>query len=245
MSDNQQGLQGPRPEERPHPDGRRNSQGIRIDPEVEAEPDSRTAMISALVEHEPGVLARIAGLFSRRQFNIESLTVGPTTVEGNARLTLLVEETEPGIDQAKKQLAKLKPVISVGELEGRPVRSELVLLKVNGDDPDKVQAVTEMYDGETLDAGPETITVQLTGEADEIEDALDAYRQFGIIEIARTGPTALARGSTPTTPGEKPAAEATAVGVEADTTDSNAAASDADAEGTTGVEPETQAETTN
>ncbi|RJX44825.1 acetolactate synthase small subunit [Halonotius aquaticus] len=238
MSENQQGLQGPPPEERPHPDGRRNSQGIRIDPEVEAEPDSRTAMISALVEHEPGVLARIAGLFSRRQFNIESLTVGPTTVEGNARLTLIVEEPEPGIDQAKKQLAKLKPVISVGELENRPIRSELVLLKVNGDEPDKVQAVTEMYDGTTLDAGPETITVQLTGEYDEIEDALDAYRQFGIIEIARTGPTALARGSTPTTPGEKPAAEATAVGVETD--------GGSDAGGETGDgSAESQAETTN
>ena len=236
-----QGLQGPRPEERPHPDGRRNSQGIRIDPEVEAEPDSRTAMISALVEHEPGVLARIAGLFSRRQFNIESLTVGPTTVEGNARLTLIVEEPEPGIDQAKKQLAKLKPVISVGELEGRPVRSELVLLKVDGDEPDKVQAITEMYGGETLDAGPETITVQLTGKADEIEDALDAYRQFGIIEIARTGPTALARGSTPTTPGEKPAAEATAVGIETDGGTEGDAAGDGDSGGAS----ESQAETTN
>ena len=216
MSQNEQGLEGPPPEERPHPDGRRNSQGIRIDPEVEAEPDSRTAMISALVEHEPGVLARVAGLFSRRQFNIESLTVGPTTVEGNARLTLLVEETEPGIDQIKKQLAKLKPVLSVGELEDRAIRSELVLLKVNGDEPDKVQAITEMYGGETLDAGPRTITVQLTGESDEIEDAMDAYRQFGIIEVARTGPTALSRGDRPTTPGEKPAAEATAVGVKPD-----------------------------
>jgi acetolactate synthase-1/3 small subunit len=233
MSENTQGLQGPRPEERPHPDGRRNSQGIRIDPEVEAEPDSRTAMISALVEHEPGVLARVAGLFSRRQFNIESLTVGPTTVEGNARLTLLVEETEPGIDQIKKQLAKLKPVISVGELEERPVRSELVLLKVNGDEPDKVQAITEMYDGETLDAGPRTITVQLTGSHDEIADAMDAYRQFGIIEVARTGPTALSRGDTPTTPGEKPAAEATAVGVDPD-----------EGDGATS-EGESQAETTN
>jgi len=237
----QQGLEGPPPEERPHPDGRRNSQGIRIDPEVEAEPETRTAMISALVEHEPGVLARVAGLFSRRQFNIESLTVGPTTIEGNARMTLIVEETEPGIDQAKKQLAKLKPVISVGELEGRPVRSELVLLKVNGDEPDKVQAVTEMYDGETLDAGAETITVQLTGDNDEIEDALDAYRQFGVIEIARTGPTALARGETPTTPGEKPAAEATPVGVETDggTNEGETGASESpDA-------PESQAETTN
>ena len=237
MSENQQGLQGPRPEERPHPDGRRNSQGIRIDPEVEAEPDTQTAMISALVEHEPGVLARVAGLFSRRQFNIESLTVGPTTIDGNARMTLIVEEPEPGIDQAKKQLAKLKPVISVGELAGRPVRSELVLLKVNGGEPDKVQAVTEMYDGTTLDAGPETITVQLTGENDEIKDALDAYRQFGIIEIARTGPTALARGSTPTTPGEKPAAEATAVGVETD----GGIEGDASGDG----EAESQAETTN
>jgi acetolactate synthase-1/3 small subunit len=216
MSQNEQGLEGPRPEERPHPDGRRNSQGIRIDPEVEAEPDSRTAMMSALVEHEPGVLARVSGLFSRRQFNIESLTVGPTTVDGNARITLIVEETEPGIDQVKKQLAKLKPVISVGELEERAIRSELVLLKVNGGEPDKVQAITEMYDGTTLDAGPRTITVQLTGKHDEIEDALDAYRQFGIIEIARTGPTALSRGDRPTTPGEKPAAEATAVGVEPD-----------------------------
>jgi len=233
MSRNEQGLEGPRPEERPHPDGRRNSQGIRIDPEVEAEPDSRTAMISALVEHEPGVLARVAGLFSRRQFNIESLTVGPTTVEGNARLTLLVEETDPGIDQIKKQLAKLKPVISVGELEARAIRSELVLLKVRGDEPEKVQAITEMYDGKTLDAGPRTITVQLTGSNDEIADAMDAYRQFGIIEVARTGPTALSRGDRPTTPGEKPAAEATAVGVEPD----GGTETDGEAEG--------QAETTN
>ena len=233
MSNNEQGLEGPPPAERPHPDGRRNSQGIRIDPEVEAEPDSRRALVSALVEHEPGVLARISGLFSRRQFNIESLTVGPTTVEGNARLTLLVEETEPGIDQIKKQLAKLKPVLSVGELEDRAIRSELVLLKVNGDEPDKVQAITEMYGGETLDAGPRTITVQLTGEAEEIEDALDAYRQFGIIEVARTGPTALSRGDQPTTPGEKPAAEAT-LGVPA-TDGGDEAAGDA----------ESQAETTN
>jgi len=231
MSKNEQGLQGPRPEERPHPEGRRNSQGIRIDPEVEAEPDTRTALVSALVDHEPGVLARVSGLFSRRQFNIESLTVGPTTVEGNARITLVVEETEPGIDQVKKQLAKLKPVLSVGELEDRAIRSELVLLKVNGDEPDKVQAITQMYDGETLDAGPRTITVQLTGEHDEIEDALDAYRQFGIIEVARTGPTALSRGDQPTTPGEKPAAEAT-LGV-------------AETDGGTDGTAQRQAETTN
>ncbi|RDI70469.1 acetolactate synthase small subunit [Halopelagius longus] len=199
------GLKGPAPEERPHPDGRRNSQGIRIDPEVEAEHDPRRAVISALVENEPGVLSRIAGLVSRRQFNIESLTVGPTTVDGHARITMVVEEPDPGIDQIKKQLSKLKPVINAGELDDDAVRTELVLLKVEGDEPDKVHAVTEMYEGKTLDAGPRTITVQLTGDEQKIDDAIDAFRQFGIIEIARTGQTALARGDQATVPGEKPA----------------------------------------
>ena len=198
------GLRGPPPEERPHPDGRRNSQGIRIDPEIEAEPAERTAVVSALVDNEPGVLSRVAGLFSRRQFNIESLTVGPTTVEEHSRITLVVEETEPGIDQVKKQLAKLKPVIAVGELDDDAVRTELVLLKVLGEEPDKVHAITQMYDGQTLDAGPETITVQITGDEATIDDAIDAFRQFGIVEIARTGQTALASGPTPTTPGEEP-----------------------------------------
>nr|WP_227355217.1 acetolactate synthase small subunit [Haladaptatus salinisoli] len=198
------GMPGPAPEERPHPDGRRNEQGIRVDPEAEAEPRYRTAVVSALVEHEPGVLSRVSGLFSRRRFNIESLTVGPTTVEGHARITLVVEETDPGIDQVKKQLAKLKPVIQVGELDDDAVRAELVLLKVRGDEPDKVHAITQMYEGRTLDAGPRTITVEITGDQQKIDDAVDAFRQFGIIEIARTGQTALARGDTPTTPGEEP-----------------------------------------
>ncbi|MFB6252541.1 MAG: acetolactate synthase small subunit [Halobellus sp.] len=198
------GLKGPEPEERPHPEGRRNSQGIRIDPEAEAEHEPRPAVISALVENDPGVLSRVSGLFSRRQFNIESLTVGPTTVDNHSRITLVVEEPEPGIDQIEKQLAKLKPVISVGELDDDAVRTELVLLKIEGDEPDKVHAITEMYDGQTLDAGPKTITVQLTGDEQEIDDAIDAYRQFGIIEIARTGYTALARGDQATVPGEKP-----------------------------------------
>jgi acetolactate synthase-1/3 small subunit len=203
---NQMGLQGPSPEERPHPEGRRNSHGERIDPEAEAEQEPRSAVVSALVEHEPGVLARVSGLFSRRQFNIESLTVGPTTVEGHARITLVVEETEAGIDQIKKQLLKLTPAIAVGELGNDAVRAELVLLKVEGGEPDKVHAITQMYEGQTLDAGPRTITVQITGDQQKIDDAIDAFRQFGIIEIARTGQTALARGDTPTTPGESPGA---------------------------------------
>jgi acetolactate synthase-1/3 small subunit len=180
------------------PKGRRNSQGIRIDPEAEAEHEPERALLSALVKHEPGVLAEVSGLFSRRQFNIESLTVGATIDEDFARMTIVIEEPRPGITQAKKQLEKLIPVISVRELDRDAVQRELVIVKVNGTEPDKVNAITDMYNGETLDAGPRTITVQLTGDHQKIDDALDAYRQFGIREIARTGYSALARGEAPT-----------------------------------------------
>jgi len=192
------GLQGPAPEERARPEGRRNSQGIRIDPEVEAEPKPRRTVISALVENEPGVLSKVSGLFSRRQFNIESLTVGPTQNPDWSRITVVVEEADPGIDQIEKQLDKLLPVIHVRELATHAVTRELVLVKVDADEPDKVHAITEMYDGRTMDAGPETITVELSGDERKIDDAIDAFRQFGIREIARTGQTALARGATKT-----------------------------------------------
>ena len=191
-------LPGPGPDERVLPRGRRNSQGIRIDPEAEAEHDPERAVLSALVKHEPGVLAEISGLFSRRQFNIESLTVGPTVDEGLARMTSVIEEPRPGIDQAKKQLEKRIPVISVRELDTDALQRELVIVKVNGDNPDRVNAITDMYNGNTLDAGPRTITIEITGDGQKIDAAIDAYRQFGIRELARTGDAALARGERPT-----------------------------------------------
>jgi acetolactate synthase-1/3 small subunit len=198
-----EGLQGPPPKERPQPSGRRNAQGIRVDPEAEAEQEPRRTALSALVENEPGVLAKISGLVSRRQFNIESLTVGTTTNPETSRVTLVIEEPEPGIRQVEKQLAKLVNVISVRELGDDALRRELVVLKVHGEEPDKVHAVTQMYEGETLDAGPRTITVQITGDEQKIDDAIDAYRQFGIRELARTGQTALARGEEWTTHAEE------------------------------------------
>jgi acetolactate synthase-1/3 small subunit len=197
-------LPGPAPDERMHPEGRRNSQGIRVDPEAEAEHPSRRAVLSALVAHEPGVLAEISGLFSRRQFNIESLTVGPTVDDDLARMTIVIEEPEPGIEQAKKQLEKRIPVISVRELDGDAVQRELVIVKVNGREPDKVNAITDMYDGQTLHAGTRTITVELTGDQRKIDGALDAYEQFGIREIVRTGYAALARGESPTAKVKEP-----------------------------------------
>ncbi|WP_303704310.1 acetolactate synthase small subunit [Haloquadratum walsbyi] len=197
-------MKGAEPADRPHPSGRRNEQGIRVDPEAAAEYDPRRAVLSALVEDDPGVLSRVTGLISRRQFNIESLTVGPTTIDGHSRITMVVEETEPNIDQIERQLDKLKPVIAVGELADDAIRTELVLLKVRGNEPDKVNAITQMYEGKTMDADPQTITIQLTGDEQKIDSAIDAFEQFGIIEIARTGYTALARGDTATVPGEKP-----------------------------------------
>ena len=113
-------------------------------------------------------------------------------------MTIVIEEPRPGIDQAKKQLEKRIPVISVRELDGSAVQRELVIVKVNGDNPDQVNAITDMYDGQTLDAGPRTVTVEITGDQQKIDDAVDAYRQFGIRELVRTGYAALARGEAPT-----------------------------------------------
>ncbi|WP_380677034.1 acetolactate synthase small subunit [Salinigranum sp. GCM10025319] len=192
------GLKGPGPDERPHPQGRRNSQGIRIDPEVEAEPDVREAVLSALVLNEPGVLARASGLFARRQFNIESLTVGTTQNEEYSRITLVIREPEPGIEQAKKQLEKLVPVISVTELTEDAVRRELALIKVEGDHPDQIAAVTDMYDGTVVDASAEAITIEVTGTSDTIENALDTFERFGVREIVRTGTAALEAGANAT-----------------------------------------------
>jgi acetolactate synthase-1/3 small subunit len=188
-------MHGPHPDERMRPAGRRNTQGIRIDPEAEATHQPRRAVLSTLVKHEPGVLAEVSGLFSRRQFNIESLTVGATTDEDVARMTIVIEEPEPGVDQAKKQLAKLIPVISVTELQPEAVRRELALIKVDGEDPDDVQALAEMYGGKMVDATTEAITVELTGSAQKIDAAIEAFEQCEVQEIVRTGAAALERGA--------------------------------------------------
>jgi len=188
------GMPGPAPDERMRPKGRRNTQGIRVDPEAEVTHEPRQAVLSALVKHRPGVLSEVSALFSRRQFNIESLTVGPTVDEDTARMTILIEEPEPGIDQAKKQLRKLVPVISVRELEGESVRRELALVKVSGEKPDDVNAVADMYDGQAVDASTDSVTVEITGSKQKIDAAIEAFKQFDVQEIVRTGAAALERG---------------------------------------------------
>ncbi|MDS0222501.1 acetolactate synthase small subunit [Haloarcula sp. S1AR25-5A] len=187
-------MPGPAPDERMRPKGRRNTQGIRVDPEAEVTHEPRQAVLSALVKHRPGVLSEVSALFSRRQFNIESLTVGPTVDEDTARMTILIEEPEPGIDQAKKQLRKLVPVISVSELEGESVRRELALVKVSGEKPDDVNAIADMYGGQAVDASTDSVTVEITGSKQKIDAAVEAFKQFDVQEIVRTGAAALERG---------------------------------------------------
>ncbi|PSP52814.1 acetolactate synthase small subunit [Halobacteriales archaeon QH_3_68_24] len=188
-------MDGPHPDERTRPAGRRNSQGIRIDPEAEATHRSRRAVLSTLVKHEPGVLSEVSALFSRRQFNIESLTVGATDDPEVARMTIVIEEPEPGVDQAKKQLRKLVPVISVEELEPEAVQRELVLVKVDGAKPDDVNAVADMYDGNVVDASADAITVEITGSSQKTEAAIEAFDQFTVREVVRTGAAAIDRGA--------------------------------------------------
>lgn len=190
------GMPGPAPPERMQPSGRRNTQGIRIDPEAEVTHEPRQAVLSALVKHKPGVLSEVSALFSRRQFNIESLTVGPTVDSDTARMTILIEEPEPGIDQAKKQLRKLVPVIEVTELDPTSVRRELALIKVGGEKPDDVNAVAEMYDGQAVDASTDSVTVEITGSKQKIDAAVEAFKQFDVQEVVRTGAAALERGPT-------------------------------------------------
>jgi len=187
-------MPGPAPDERMRPAGRRNTQGIRIDPEAEVTHEPRQAVLSALVKHEPGVLAEVSGLFSRRQFNIESLTVGPTQDDDVARMTIVIEEPQPGIEQAKKQLRKLVPTISVTELAPETTRRELALIKVSGEKPDDVNAVAEMYGGQAVDVTADSVTVELTGSQQKIDAAVAAFEQFDVQEVVRTGTAALERG---------------------------------------------------
>ena len=204
MGEKSKGLKGPSPSDRPHPNERRNPQGIRIDPGSSGELENRLATFSALVKHEPGVLAKDSGLFSRRQFNIESLTVGPTEDENSARITLVVDENDTGIIQVKKQLAKLLPVISVKELSEDAVERELCLVKITnhfdqGNSLEQLKELVEKEGVDILDISDGTVTIEVRGSKRDIDDMIEMFDEFEIKEVARTGTVALERGSKKTT----------------------------------------------
>jgi acetolactate synthase-1/3 small subunit len=159
----------------------------------------KTKVISVLVENKPGVLHAIANLFRRRNFNIESITVGLTQQQGVSRMTITINGDEKTIDQVIKQVAKLIDVLKVDELsQGNFVMRELSLIKVNvpstKERSDIINCV-EVFRGRVIDVSTDSLTVEITGTPDKIDAFLNLMKTYGIMELARTGITALARGA--------------------------------------------------
>jgi acetolactate synthase I/III small subunit len=157
----------------------------------------RKHVLSLLVENKPGVLARIAGLFARRGFNIDSLAVGPTDDSSISRITLTVDGAAHPIDQVTKQLHKLVNVIKIRDLEPEEaVARELALFKVSADGDARAQVMhfAEIFRGRIVDVHKRSVTVEVTGSDDKIEAFEQMIRPFGLIEMVRTGEIAVSRG---------------------------------------------------
>jgi acetolactate synthase I/III small subunit len=159
----------------------------------------KNKIISVLVENKPGVLHNIANLFRRRNFNIESITVGPTEKKDLARMTITTNGDEKTVEQVVKQLAKLIDVIRVEELDmGNAVIRELSLIKINvpttKERSDIINCV-DVFRGRIIDVSTDSLTVEITGTPDKLDAFLKLMKSYGILELARTGITALARGS--------------------------------------------------
>jgi len=154
--------------------------------------------ISVLVEDEAGVLTRIAGLFARRGFNIESLAVGEAEQEGVSRITMVVPGDEKVVEQLIKQLYKLISVLKVQDISQQPcVERELMLIKVNAtaSNRDEVIQLAEIFRARVVDLSEETLTIEVVGDPGKIVAIIQMLNKFGIREIARTGKIALIRES--------------------------------------------------
>jgi acetolactate synthase I/III small subunit len=161
----------------------------------------RKHVLSILVENKPGVLARVAGLFARRGFNIGSLAVGPTDDPTISRITLTVDGALHPIDQVTKQLHKLVNVIKIRDLEpGDTVSRELALFKVSADSESRREILEfcEIFRGKVVDVSKRSVTVEITGPDDKIEAFERNIRPFGLIEMVRTGEIAVSRGRSAT-----------------------------------------------
>jgi acetolactate synthase-1/3 small subunit len=153
-------------------------------------------ILTVTVENKPGVLSRVAGLFSRRAFNIFSLAVSPTDDERFSRMTIVVDAESAPLEQIVKQLNKLIPVIKITEVApGEGVERELLLVTVQAA-PDARGQVTELaaiFDGKIVDVGHDSLTIMVAGQSDKLDAFSDLAKPFGIVELQRTGRIALAR----------------------------------------------------
>jgi len=153
--------------------------------------------ICALVENRPGVLVRVLNLFRRRNFNIDSLTVGRTQREEYSRLTMVMEGTRPEADLVEKNLFKLVNVIHVEHLEETPaVLRDLALMKVRADHETRreVTQLCDIFRARILDVAPQAMVIEITGEERKLENFIELMKPMGIVEMVRTGVVALGRG---------------------------------------------------
>lgn len=153
--------------------------------------------LSVLVEDKPGVLARVASLFSRRGFNIESLAVGPTELPEISRITLVVDVEGAALEQVTKQLNKLINVIKIVELDpAASVQREILLVKVRSDLESRshILETAQLFRAKVVDVSPESVTIEATGKADKLQALLKVLEPFGIKELVKSGVVAVGRG---------------------------------------------------
>ncbi|NLW07633.1 MAG: acetolactate synthase small subunit [Clostridia bacterium] len=154
--------------------------------------------LSVLVENRPGVLTRVAGLFSRRGYNIDSLAVGRTETPSLSRMTIVVDGDERIIEQVCKQLHKLIDVIKLSDITDEPhVDRELVLIKVNAEPAvrGEIMQIVDIFRARIVDIARNSLIIEATGDAGKIDAIENSLRPFGIREVVRTGKIAMLRGS--------------------------------------------------
>ena len=155
-------------------------------------------IISLLMENESGALSRVAGLFSARGYNIESLTVAPTEDESLSRMTIVTRGTDEVVEQITKQLNKLVDVVKLADIsDGGHLERELMLIKVRVDSNsmrEETKRVADIFHGHILDVTDETYTIELTGNGDKLDAFIAALNRNCIIETVRSGATGIARG---------------------------------------------------
>jgi len=154
-------------------------------------------IISVLLENEPGALSRVVGLFSQRNFNIESLTVAPTDDETLSRVTITTVGSDKIIEQITKQLNKLIDVVKVVDLtEGEHIERELMMVKfkASGAARAEIKRTTDIFRGQIIDITPNTYTVQLVGSSSKLDAFIEALGTSSLIEVVRSGVSGIARG---------------------------------------------------
>ena len=159
-------------------------------------------VIAAMVTNEPGVLSQVAGMFAARGFNIDSLVVGRTENPEISRMTIVVNGDDAVLEQVRKQLAKLVPVVKVVDYsEVGYVERDLALIQVStaGDTPaanrGELIELVNLFRAKIIDVGPDSLTIELSGTEDKLEAFIDLLLPYGIVEMARTGVIAMARGA--------------------------------------------------